>query len=289
MKLFTTHGGGPLWLNHHGRALFPFPNQPRTTVTNHENLIYDDEAAGEAGSYSDDGSDHGSTDDAEALPRARGGPRRPPSRPAAGPSHPSHPSPAGAMSPSVLQTVLDRLDQLHVQNQEILRNQQHMTHLVVAEVDSKEANRPTTIQIGVYKAQATADGIGKPPKCQRKLTSTVWEHYEFLPPDKEGNLFCKCKKSAQTYPGDSRYGTDNLKRHLGNCKRRNVRDIGQLLLESRSGSLGSRRPEFDSNEFHHLLATCLVKHELPFQFVEYDGVRDMLAYLNPMSKLCQVT
>ncbi|KAJ8448899.1 hypothetical protein Cgig2_030755 [Carnegiea gigantea] len=131
MKLFTTHGGGPLWLNHHGRALFPFPNQPRTTVTNHENLIYDDEAAGEAGAHSDDGSDHGSTDDAEALPRARGGSRRPPSPPAAGLSHPSHPSPAGAMSPSVLQTVLDRLDQLHVQNQEILRNQQHMTHLII--------------------------------------------------------------------------------------------------------------------------------------------------------------
>ena len=130
MKLFTTRGGGQLWLNHHGRELFPLPNQPRTTVTNHENLIYDDEAAGEAGAHSDDDSDHGSTDDAEALPRARGGPRRPPSPPAAGPSHPSHPSPAGAMSPSVLQPVLDRLAQLHVQNQEILRNQQNMAHLV---------------------------------------------------------------------------------------------------------------------------------------------------------------
>ncbi|KAJ8429181.1 hypothetical protein Cgig2_011785 [Carnegiea gigantea] len=147
MKLFTTHGGGPLWLNHHGRALFPFPNQPRTTVTNPENLIYDDEAAGEAGAHSDDGSDHGSTDEAEALPRARGGPRRAPNPPAAGPSHPSHPSPAGAMSPSVLQTVLDRLDQLHVQNQEILRHQQHMTHLVLAShggLGELDACKPTS-------------------------------------------------------------------------------------------------------------------------------------------------
>ncbi|KAJ8433164.1 LOW QUALITY PROTEIN: hypothetical protein Cgig2_007128 [Carnegiea gigantea] len=110
----------------------------------------------------------------------------------------------------------------------------------VAEVDSKEANRLTTIRIG--KPQATTDGVGKPPKCQRKLTSSVWEHYEFLPPDKEGNLFCKCKKCGQTYPGDSRYETDNLKRHLDNCKRRDVRDIGQLLLQSRSGSLGTLMP-----------------------------------------------
>ena len=45
-----------------------------------------------------------------------------------------------------------------------------------------------------HKPRATDAGAGKPPKHPRKLTSTVWEHYEFLPPDEEGNLFCKCKK-----------------------------------------------------------------------------------------------
>jgi len=109
----------------------------------------------------------------------------------------------------------------------------------------------------------------------------VWDNYEFLPPDEEGNLFCKCKKCGQTYPGDSSYGTRNLKRHLGKCKQKNFRDIGQLLLESRSGFLGNRRPQFDFNEFRQLLAYCVVKHQLPFQFVEYEGVRDLLAYLNP--------
>jgi len=78
------------------------------------------------------------------------------------------------------------------------------------------------LKTGSYKPHTA---ISKPPKRQRKLTSTVWEHYEFLPPDEEGNLFCKCKKCGQIYPGDSKYGTGNLKRHLGNCKRRNFRDI----------------------------------------------------------------
>ena len=148
----------------------------------------------------------------------------------------------------------------------------------IAEVDSRQAQRPTATQTGSYKPHAA---VGKPPKRHRKLTSTVWEHYEFLPPDEEGNLFCKCKKCGQLYPGDSKYGTRNLKRHLGNCKRRNFRDIGQLLLESRSGTLGSRRVVFDPNEFRQLLALCVVKHELPFQFVEYDSLRVMLLYLNP--------
>ena len=114
MKLFTAFGGGQLWLNHHDRALFPLPNQPRTTITNLANLIYDDEEAEED----------------EDLPGARGGPRRASGSPDAGPSHPSSVPPVGPMSPSPFQTVLDRLDQLHVQNQEILRNQQHMAHLV---------------------------------------------------------------------------------------------------------------------------------------------------------------
>jgi len=82
----------------------------------------------------------------------------------------------------------------------------------VAEVNSREAKRPITIQIGEYKHRATNAGVGKPPKHQRKLTSTVWEHYKFLPLDEEGNLFCKCKKYGQTYPRDSKYRTGNLKR-----------------------------------------------------------------------------
>jgi len=34
------------------------------------------------------------------------------------------------MGPSMFHTVLDRLDQLQVQNQEILRNQQNMAHMI---------------------------------------------------------------------------------------------------------------------------------------------------------------
>jgi len=96
------------------------------------------------------------------------------------------------------------------------------------EVDSRHARKTTTLRTDSYKPLAG----GKPPKGQRKLTSSVWQHYEFLEPDVDGNLFCKCKKCGQMYPGDSKYGTGNLKRHLGICKRRNTRDIGQLLLES---------------------------------------------------------
>ena len=149
------------------------------------------------------------------------------------------------------------------------------------EVDSKNAKKATTLRTGTYKSAA----CGKTYKRQRKLTSTVRENYTFLEPDKEGNLWCKCKKCGQVYSGDSKYGTGNLKRHTINCKRKNVRDIGQLLLQSRSGSLSSRRPEFDIEMFRELLALCVVKHDLPFQFAEYDGVRNIFVYLNSDVKM----
>ena len=82
------------------------------------------------------------------------------------------------------------------------------------EVDSRHARKTATLRIGSYKPLAD----GKPPKCQRKLNSSMWEHYEFLELDVDGNLFCKCKKCGQMYPGDCKYGTGNLKRHLGICK-----------------------------------------------------------------------
>ncbi|KAJ8428330.1 hypothetical protein Cgig2_002683 [Carnegiea gigantea] len=84
----------------------------------------------------------------------------------------------------------------------------------VAEIDSMHVQKKTnTIQAGTYKPVVD----GKPLKCQRKLTSNFWEHYEFLRPSKDGNLFCKCKKYGQVYPGDSKNGTGNLKRHLSIC------------------------------------------------------------------------
>ena len=45
------------------------------------------------------------------------------------------------------------------------------------------------------------------------------------------------------------------------------------------------RHEFDADLFRQSFALCVVKHDLPFQFAEYDGVEDMFAYLNPDVKL----
>jgi len=56
-------------------------------------------------------------------------------------------------------------------------------------------------------------------------------------------------------------------------------------LQSRSSSLSNRLAEFDVDIFRELVALCIVKHDLPFQFAEYDGVRNLFVYLNPDVKV----
>ncbi|KAL2902030.1 putative AC transposase [Bienertia sinuspersici] len=119
-------------------------------------------------------------------------------------------------------------------------------------------------------------------KRQRRLSSSVWTNYDFLDePDKDGNLVCKCKRCGITYNANSKNGTGNLIRHVKNCKMRTFRDVGQMLLSKSTSSLELRMPKFDADEFRELLAAAIVRHDLPFQFVEYDGIKKCFSYLHP--------
>ncbi|KAL2894809.1 Zinc finger BED domain-containing protein DAYSLEEPER, partial [Bienertia sinuspersici] len=71
-------------------------------------------------------------------------------------------------------------------------------------------------------------------KRQRKLTSDVWAEFEFLEPNTDGVLRCKCKRCGQSYNARSNIGTCNLRRHLDRCKKRKFRDVGQMILDCRS-------------------------------------------------------
>lgn len=126
---------------------------------------------------------------------------------------------------------------------------------------------------------------GKNFKRSRKLTSGVWVNFTFLEPDPEGNLWCKCKKCGQVYSAESKYGTGNLIRHSASCKKKNTRDIGQMLLQSNGVGLRTRALTFNSDVFRELLAVAIVKHGLPFQFAEYEGIRNVFSYLQPDVKL----
>ncbi|PKU66810.1 Putative AC transposase [Dendrobium catenatum] len=136
------------------------------------------------------------------------------------------------------------------------------------ECDSDELNNPIPTEGSVHRKK-------------RKLTSTVWGHFEMLPLADDGKKRCKCKNCGAKYLCDSKNGTGNLKRHLQNCKKKS-QDISQLILQSNSSSSMSLiANKFDYEEFRCLFTACIVKHDLPFQCVEWEGLRTLLRYLRP--------
>ncbi|GJV52109.1 zinc finger BED domain-containing protein RICESLEEPER 2-like protein [Tanacetum coccineum] len=94
-------------------------------------------------------------------------------------------------------------------------------------------------------------------------------------------LQCRCKKCSKIYSAESSSGTGNLKRHLEKCLKSTTRDIGQYMISSNKGVLDTRNAKFSQDKFRELLVHAVVRHDLPFSFTEYEGVRDVFKYLEP--------
>lgn len=116
-------------------------------------------------------------------------------------------------------------------------------------------------------------------KRRRKLTSAVWTQFEILPIDENNEQRAKCMKCGQKYLCDSRYGIGNLKRHIESCVKIDTRDLGQLLLSKSDGAILTRSSKFDPMKFRELLVMAIIMHDLPFQFVEYAGIRQLFNYV----------
>ena len=96
---------------------------------------------------------------------------------------------------------------------------------------------------------------------------------------KEQKKKAKCKACCKMYIADSKYGTGNMKRHIPMCPRKDTRDVGQSLLSRSDGSIIAAK--FDADEFRELVASAVIMHDLPFQFVEWVAMKKMLCYLRP--------
>jgi hypothetical protein len=113
---------------------------------------------------------------------------------------------------------------------------------------------------------------------KRRRTSTVWQHFDAIRGTKGEKLKAKCKYCGTIYLAPNTYGTGNLK-----SPRRNTRDVGQMLISKSQGSMSIT--SFCPKKFRELLVASVIKHDLPFQYVEYDGIREMIKYLHPDAPL----
>jgi hypothetical protein len=127
---------------------------------------------------------------------------------------------------------------------------------------------------------------GKDKKGHKhRRTSAVWQHFDVIRGTEGEKLKAKCKLCGTIYLAPSTYGTENLKRHLDTCMRRNTRDVGQMLISRSQRSMSVSSSKFCPKKFRELLVALDIKHDLPFQYVEYEGIREIIKYLHPDAPL----
>ena len=52
-----------------------------------------------------------------------------------------------------------------------------------------------------------------------------------------------------------------------------------MILSQSHGSVSIHSIKFNPEKFRELLSYAIIKHDLPFQFVEYEGIRSLFAYV----------
>lgn len=129
-------------------------------------------------------------------------------------------------------------------------------------------------------AQSTATTATKKRKT-RKTTSNVWTTFTKLPHKPNEPQYCECIKCGTRYPASSSYGTGNLLRHQKLCEQNSTKDIGQYMISSSMGVLELKNPKFSQERFREMLIQSMVRHDLPFSFAEYEGIRNIFSYLEP--------
>lgn len=132
--------------------------------------------------------------------------------------------------------------------------------------------------------KATNKGRGK-----KRRRSKCWDQFEKLPLREDGVHLCKCKFCRKNFSCATPSGTGHLLRHMKICTGLE-RDVGQMLLSSTQGNMNLSDGSFNSDIYRQLLAEAITMHNLPFQFVEFNGIRALHQYLHPgVQHICRNT
>lgn len=124
-----------------------------------------------------------------------------------------------------------------------------------------------------------SDNDEKESKKVKVCTSIAWKYFTKIGVV-DGKEKAECNACGQQYViGGSKVGTSHLLRHVKLlCKKKaKFHDVGGMIIDH-AGKLRSR--EVDQKRVLELLTMCIVRHGLPFNFVEYKWVRELLSYIN---------
>ena len=120
----------------------------------------------------------------------------------------------------------------------------------------------------------TPKRVSRKKKREKQHTSSIWTKFVKLPIDEKGISKATCQWCGKMFLANSHHGTSNLHHHLHKCLKQNeVKEDGEeegMVLQNK----------ITQEKFREMLAEAIIKHNLPFSFVEYEGIRKVFSYLN---------
>jgi len=126
-------------------------------------------------------------------------------------------------------------------------------------------------------------GPSESDATNKKQVSNVWNFFTRIGKDKDGiekatYKYCgphyKVGKNPKT---KNNYGTSHLSHHIYSCK--SIANLYVDLSLDQEGKFGTRK--INQKVHRKLLARAIIKHGLPYNFVEYEGIREWIKYINP--------
>ena len=100
-------------------------------------------------------------------------------------------------------------------------------------------------------------------------TTDCWRYFSKVGEDKNK---AKCNGCNKVFAcGGRKYGTSHLNRHIMKCGKIKTEDIGQMMLDMQ-GKLKAKK--IDQSVHRQLLCELIVRHNLPYKFVEYPELRN---------------
>jgi len=116
-------------------------------------------------------------------------------------------------------------------------------------------------------------------KKSKATTSHCWRYFTKIRVGKDGKERAKCNGCNKIFVcGGRKYGTSHLNRHVMKCDKVKTEDIGQMMLDMQ-GKVEEKK--IDQVVHRELLCELIVRHHLPYEFVEYPDLRDWISYLCP--------
>ena len=105
-------------------------------------------------------------------------------------------------------------------------------------------------------------------KRDKTTTSDCWRYFTKIEVGKDGKERESCNRIYAT--GGRKYGTSHLNRHVMKCDKRKTKDVGQMILDMQGKLKGKK---IDQVVHRELLSNLIIRHNLPYKFVEYPELR----------------